>query len=40
LKDCTTRCEDPVLTGRATTPRDEQVQDGTTLWRPPSVEAW
>jgi hypothetical protein len=29
-----------LLTGRATTPRDERVQDGTTLWRPPSVKAW
>src|SRR5215211_5040030 len=29
-----------LLTGRATTPRDERVQDGTTLRRPPSVKAW
>src|SRR5829696_5170469 len=29
-----------LLTGRATTPRDERVQDGTTLRRPPSLEAW
>jgi hypothetical protein len=28
-----------LLTGRATTPRDERVQDGTTLWHPPSVKA-
>jgi hypothetical protein len=29
-----------LLTGRAVPPRDERVQDGTTLGRPPSVEAW
>jgi hypothetical protein len=29
-----------LLTGRAATPRDERVQDGTTLWRPPSAKAW
>jgi hypothetical protein len=29
-----------LLTGRATTPRDERIQDGTTLRRPPSVKAW
>jgi hypothetical protein len=29
-----------LLTGRAATPGDERVQDGTTLWRPPSVKAW
>jgi hypothetical protein len=29
-----------LLTGRATTPRDERVQDGTTLRRPPSLKAW
>jgi hypothetical protein len=29
-----------LLTGRATTPRDERVQDGTTLRHPPSSTAW
>jgi len=29
-----------LLTGRATTPRDERVQNGTTLRRPPSLKAW
>ena len=29
-----------LLTGRATTPRDDRVQDGTTRWCPPSVKAW
>jgi hypothetical protein len=29
-----------LLTGRTTTPRDEPVQDGTTLRRLPSLKAW
>jgi hypothetical protein len=29
-----------LLTGRATTPRDERVQDGTRLLRPASSTAW
>jgi hypothetical protein len=29
-----------LLTGRAATPRDERVQDGTTRRRLPSLKAW
>ena len=29
-----------LLTGRAATPRDERIQGGTTLRRPPSSKAW
>jgi hypothetical protein len=29
-----------LLTRRATRPRDERVQDGTTLWHLPTVKAW
>jgi hypothetical protein len=29
-----------LLTAHATTPRDERVQDGTTVRRPPSSKAW
>jgi hypothetical protein len=40
----TRRDRNPMLTGLltacATTPRDERVQDGTALRRPPSLKAW